>query len=110
MSPSSWHPSVRRAVYIVLTVVGLAYGTGMAYLGGTGAEPPPWLVGAGAAYAYLAAATGLIAATNTPVTRAGQDAQHEVDALGGADAWPARARDDDGDGVPDVTPDEGPWR
>lgn len=124
MNPSTWHPQVRTAIYIVLTVAGLAYGSGMAYLGATGTEPPLWLVGAGAVYAYLAAATGLMAAQNTPDNLAAQQAQQEVEAIGGIDpdaAWrrpegepmavwvepetlPQRARDDDGDGVPDVAP------
>lgn len=90
MNPSTWHPRVRAVIYAVLTVAGLAYGSGMAYLGATGAEPPPWLVGVGAVYAYLAAATGLMAAQNTPASLAGQQAQREVDAIGGTDpdaAW-----------------------
>lgn len=122
MNSSAWHPQVRTAIYIALTAAGLAYGSGMAYLGATGTEPPLWLVGAGAVYAYLAAATGLMAAQNTPASLAAQQAQQEVDAIGGTDpdaAWrrpepmaggvepetlPQRGRDDDGDGVPDVAP------
>lgn len=111
MNPSTWHPKVRRAVYVVLTVVGLAYGTALAFLGAQSIEPPGWLVGVGAAYAYLAAASGLMAAQNTPHTEAAQEAMQEVDAIGPTEPmaeWvepetlPARFRDDDNDGIPDI--------
>ena len=96
---TGWHPTVRRLVYIILTVVGLVNGAALAYLAATETPIPTWLVGAGAAHAFLASATGFLAASNTPRTIEGQEAMHEVDAL---TTWPQRARDDDGDGIPDV--------
>lgn len=106
------YPAARRWVYAVLGVTSLAIGATSAYLGAIGAEPPPWMLGVGAVWAFLAGATGYLAATNTRQPPVPHDqpvdsvtaVPDETDPRGYA-VQPQRARDDDGDGIPDVKPE-----
>lgn len=95
------NPRIRSVVYGALMVASLVIGSAQAYMTATAVTVPTWFEGVVAVYAFLAAATGFVAAQHTPRTTQAQDAMEEVDALT-TDTEARRFRDDDNDGIPDI--------
>ena len=86
-------PRVRAVIYQVYAGLGLLVGATQVGYSAADLGQPVWLVVVLAVYAFLGLGLGITAASNTDVTPPLYEAP-----------VPARARDDDGDGVPDVAP------
>lgn len=59
-------PAIRKSLYTLFAVAGLAVGAVMAWCGATDAAQPSWVDGATAVLTYVGAGLGLTAASNVP--------------------------------------------
>jgi hypothetical protein len=66
MNPLNDRPDLRKKVYSVFWLVGLALGALAAGYGASDNDAPEWLNPATAAYAFLGAGVGYTASQNTP--------------------------------------------
>lgn len=63
-TPLEGQPALRKKVYTVFWLVGLALGAMAAFFGASNDKAPDWLVPTTAAYAFVGAAVGFTAQQN----------------------------------------------
>jgi len=69
----------RKIVWAVYAILGLAYGTVIAYLGATQQAPALWLVGLGGAIGFLAGPMGTLAIANISTGKAAEEDTFDPD-------------------------------
>lgn len=73
--------TVRKSIYVVFGVVGLALGVAQTAFTSLGQEQPSWLTVGFAVYAYLAAAGFVVSTANTPTATKAPSAIEDTPSL-----------------------------